>query len=103
LAEVAAGYQRMLEQNPCEPEALVGISLVALASRQPDAAIKMASAAVDAAPRMGTAWVALGQALKAADRCEEAENAYGQAIQPGRHERAGSDGPGRAEDSDRAR
>jgi tetratricopeptide (TPR) repeat protein len=80
LAEVAAGYQRMLEQNPCEPEALVGISLVALASRQPDAAIKMASAAVDAAPRMGTAWVALGQALKAADRCEEAENAYGQAI-----------------------
>ncbi|MGD0734463.1 MAG: tetratricopeptide repeat protein [Terracidiphilus sp.] len=80
LAEVAAGYQRMLEQNPCHPEALVGISLVALASRQHDAAIKMALAAVDAAPRMGTAWVALGQALKAADRCEEAEGAYRQAI-----------------------
>ena len=34
LTEVAVGYQRMLEQNPCSPEALVGISLVALASRQ---------------------------------------------------------------------
>jgi tetratricopeptide (TPR) repeat protein len=80
LAEVAAGYQRMLEENPCQPDALVGISLVALASRQHDAAIKMASAAVAAAPRMGAAWVALGQALKAADRCEEAERAYREAI-----------------------
>ena len=80
LAEVAAGYQRMLEQNPCQPEALVGISLVALASRQTDAAVKMASAAVDAAPRMGTAWVALGQALRAAGRMEDAERAYRHAI-----------------------
>jgi tetratricopeptide (TPR) repeat protein len=80
LAEVAAGYQRMLAQNPREPEALVGISLVALASRQTDAAVKMASAAVGAAPRMVAAWVALGQALKAAARCEEAEGAYQRAI-----------------------
>jgi tetratricopeptide (TPR) repeat protein len=78
--EIAAGYQRMLERNPCEPEALVGISLVALASRQPNAAVKMASAAVDVAPRMVTAWVVLGQALKAADRCDEAEYAYREAI-----------------------
>jgi tetratricopeptide (TPR) repeat protein len=75
LTEVALGYQRMLEQNPCHPEALVGITLVALASRQPAAAVKMAEAAVAAAPEMGTAWVTLVQALKAAGRGEEAERA----------------------------
>lgn len=80
LTEVALGYQRMLEENPCQPEALVGISLVALASRQPEAAVKMATAAVTAAPEMGTGWVALGQALKAAGRSDEAERAYEQAI-----------------------
>ncbi len=81
LVEVAVGYQRMLNVNPRRPDALVGISLVALASGQPEAAVKMASAAVDAAPEMVTAWVALGQALKAAARSEESEQAYGQAIQ----------------------
>jgi len=80
LTEAALGYQRMLEQNPCDPKALVGMSLVALASRQSAAAVKMAETAVAAAPQMVTAWVALGQALKAASRSEEAERAYGQAI-----------------------
>jgi tetratricopeptide (TPR) repeat protein len=80
LTEVARGYQRMLDENPRHPVALVGMSLVALASRQEEAAVKMASAAVAAASRMGTAWVALGQALKAAERSEEAERAYVQAI-----------------------
>lgn len=80
LTEAALGYQRMLEQNPCDPKALVGMSLVALASRQSAAAVKMAEAAVIAAPQMDTAWIALGQALKAAQRSEDAERAYGQAI-----------------------
>jgi tetratricopeptide (TPR) repeat protein len=80
LTEVALGYQRMLEANPGHPEALVGISLVALASRQSEAAVKMARAALAVAPRMGTAWIALGQALKAAGRNDEAERAYAQAI-----------------------
>jgi tetratricopeptide (TPR) repeat protein len=80
LSEVALGCQRMLEENPCHPQALVGMTLVALASRQPEAAVKMARAALAVAPRMGTAWVALGQALKAAGRGDEAERAYQQAI-----------------------
>jgi tetratricopeptide (TPR) repeat protein len=80
LTEVALGYQRMLEADPRHPQALVGMSLVAIASRQSEAAVTMASAAVQAAPRMGTAWVALGQSLKAAGRIEEAEKAYAQAI-----------------------
>ena len=80
LTEVALGCQQMLEQNPCHPQALVGITLVALASGQPIAAVKTAEAAVKAAPRMGAAWVALGQALLAAGRGEEAERAYRQAL-----------------------
>jgi tetratricopeptide (TPR) repeat protein len=80
LTEVALGYQRMLLENPCQPQALVGMTLVALASRQSEAAVRMARAALAIAPRMGAAWVALGQALKAAGRNEEAERAYAQAI-----------------------
>ncbi len=50
LTEVALDYQRMLQQNPRQPEALVGICLVALASGQNDAAIKMARAATTQSP-----------------------------------------------------
>ncbi len=80
LGEVARGYQHMLARNPRNAEALVGMSLVALASRQTEAAVEMAAAGTAAAPRMGPAWVALGQALKACDRFEEAERAYAEAI-----------------------
>lgn len=80
LTEVALGYQRVLEQNPCHIKALMGMSLVAMASRQPEAAIRMAQAAVTAAPRMGTAWVTLGQAFKSVGRHVEAKQAYEAAI-----------------------
>ncbi len=40
----------------------------------------MATAAVAVAPGMGSAWVALGQAFKAAERSEDAERAYREAI-----------------------
>ena len=80
LTEIARGYQRVLEQNPTQPVALVGMCLVALASRQTEAAVQMASAAVASAPDLVAAWVALGQALKAAERHEEAAKAYEHAI-----------------------
>ena len=80
LTEAALGYQRMLQENPCQPKALVGMTLVALASRQPAAAVKMARAALALEPRMGAGWVVLGQALKADGRNEEAERAYRQAL-----------------------
>ncbi len=80
LTEVALGHQCVLARDPRNAEALIGISLVALASRQPEAAVKMAAAAVTVAPEMCVAWVALGQALKA-NRCfAEAEEAYERAI-----------------------
>jgi len=80
LTEVALACKRMLDENPRQPKALAALSLVALASRQYDAAVRMAEAAVAVAPEMVTAWVALGQALKAAGRSAEAERAYGEAI-----------------------
>jgi len=80
LTEVALGYQRVLERNPRQPHALVGMSLVALASRQSESAVKMASAAAAQAPEMGPAWVALALALKAAGQNAEAETACSRAI-----------------------
>ena len=77
---MALAYQRSLSENPRQPQALVGMSLVALSSRQPEEAVTMATAAVSVAPRMGVAWVTLGQALKAARRNDEAEKAFGEAI-----------------------
>ena len=81
LAEIAASYQLLLERDPRHVPALAGMSLVALASGQPEAAVKMAGAAAAAAPRMCAAWVALGQACKAAQRFDDAEKAYAKAIQ----------------------
>lgn len=80
LKEVALDYQRKLAQDPSHTEALLGISLVALASGQRDAAAKMAEAATVAAPRMALAWVTLGQTMKADGRFEAAERAYVEAI-----------------------
>ena len=80
LLEVARGYQLALLKDRSDPGALVGISLVALASRQHEASIQTAKAAVAVAPAMDLAWVTLGQAVKAAGRCEEAKQAYLEAI-----------------------
>lgn len=80
LTQAALGFQRTLAHDPCRPDALIGISLVALASQQNDAAIHMAQAAVAASPAMVLAWVTLGQAFKAAKRTAEAESAYRRAV-----------------------
>lgn len=80
LREIAEGFQRVLATNPRHAESLAGMCVVALASGQNDAAVQMAEAAVDAAPGMAVAHVALGQALKACGRIEEAERAYSKAL-----------------------
>lgn len=80
LREVAQSYQQILARNPRHAEALAGMSLVALASRQPDAAVRMAQAAVAVAPAMSHAWVVLGQALRAAGHRDAAREAYGSAL-----------------------
>ncbi len=84
LTEVALACQRVLAQDPLNAQALIAISLVALASRQSEAAVNMATAAVSAAAAgsslQGSAWIALGQALNAQGRSTEADVAYQQAI-----------------------
>lgn len=80
LTEVALGYQRMLQANPSQTDALIGMSLVALASRQHAAAVAMARAAVASAPQIGLTWVTMGQVLQAEGRIGEAEIAYQNAI-----------------------
>lgn len=80
LTQIALDYQQRLRQNPRDAEALTGMSLVALASHQDQAAVAMAQAGASAAPHSPLAWVALGQALKASEHLEPAELAYRQAI-----------------------
>lgn len=76
LRDEAARQQRALERNLRDPEALIAMSLIALASRQTGAAVRMAQAAVALFPGIGRAWVALGQALRAEQRPLESEQAY---------------------------
>ncbi len=84
LTQVAVACQRTLSRDPLNAQALIAISLVALASRQFEAAVKTATAAVSAAAAdsslQGSAWVALGQAMNAQRRGAEADVAYQQAI-----------------------
>jgi len=80
LAEVGQGYQQVLERDPRNPVALLGMSLVALASQQAEAAVGLAQAAVYVVPQMGPAWVTLGQALKGSGRLDESEQAYFHAL-----------------------
>lgn len=80
LSEIALAYQRLFERNPRDPKALIGISLVALASKQYEPAVQVARAAVAVAPDLVIAWVALGQALKAAGNADEARQAYQNAL-----------------------
>lgn len=79
LTEVALRYQRVLAEQPANLQALVGMSVVAHAGGQTEAAVQMAAAAIAVAPHALHAWIALGQALAAGSRIEEAERAYAQA------------------------
>ncbi len=80
LVELAVHCQRVLEQDPSQAHALVGIALIALASGQVEAGVRMAAKAVSVAPGWCASWVALGQALKAARRNDDAEQAYQEAL-----------------------
>jgi len=80
LRDVAEGYQRVLLTNPRHAESLAGMCVVALASGQNEAAVRMAEAAVNAAPEMAVAHVAYGQALNACGRSDEAKRAYWKAL-----------------------
>jgi len=76
----ALAFQRALLRNPRDASALAGISLLALSSGQLASALRAAAAATAAGPAMPAAWVALGQALKAARRYDDAERAMQQAL-----------------------
>ncbi|MGP8254048.1 MAG: tetratricopeptide repeat protein [Terracidiphilus sp.] len=83
MVQAALAYQRVLAANPSHPQALIGMSLLALAGGQTENAIRMASAALAVSPGITAGWIALGQALKATGRLVDAEQAYHQALRFG--------------------
>ena len=80
LLTQAKRFQQKLLRDPADPEALVAMSLIALASRQADAAVVTAQAATASAPEMLAAWVTLGHALRAQGNEIEAEAALNKAL-----------------------
>jgi len=80
MVTAALAYQRILATNSSHPQALTGMSILALAGGQAEHALRMASAALAADPRVSFGWIALGQALKGTGRFDEAEQAYHRAI-----------------------
>jgi tetratricopeptide (TPR) repeat protein len=83
MIRAALAYQRILATNPSHAEALIGMSLIALAGGQTEHAIRMARAALAATPGIGAGWIALGQALKATGQFDDAEQAFNQALRSG--------------------
>ena len=80
LAALARGFQRDLARNPRNARALIGLALVALTGRQKETAIRLAHAAVAAAPNLPAAHVAFGQALRAGGHLESAKDAFETAL-----------------------
>lgn len=80
LVESALHYQSVLAAQPANLPALIGMSVVAQAGGQPEAAVQMAAAAVAAVPDSLHARIALGQALIAASHFDEAERVYAHAL-----------------------
>ncbi len=83
MIQAALAYQRVLAADPSNAQALIGMSLIALAGGQTQHAIRMASAALAVSPGITAGWIALGQTYKAAGRIAEAEQAYHQALRSG--------------------
>ena len=80
LAATALHYQRILADNPGDAKGLISMSLIAIASSQFKAAVTMARSATALFPHLISAWITLGQSLKASGQLAEAEHAYTQAL-----------------------
>jgi tetratricopeptide (TPR) repeat protein len=65
LREAAEAYRTVLFAAPAHPAALLGLSLIARQTSQPQAALRMAHAAVAAGSRSAPAWSNLGDILLA--------------------------------------
>jgi len=77
-------YEQALALRPDEPDALLGKARVALARGRPEEARPLLNAATAGAPGFAPAWEALGDLEWLERHPEEAEKAYGEAIQRNR-------------------
>ena len=80
LLQAAESYRQALQSDPHSPQALLGLSLIARQSNQLQPALRMAEAALAAAPQSALAWANLGDALNALHQIPSAKAALKQAL-----------------------
>jgi len=80
LLQAAESYRQALQSDPHSPQALLGLSLIARQSNQLEPALRMAEAALAAAPQSALTWANLGDVLNALHQAGPAKAALKQAI-----------------------
>ena len=80
LLLAAESYRQALQSDPHSPQALLGLSLIARQSNQFQPALRMAEAALAAAPQSALAWANLGDVLNALHQIPSAKAALKQAL-----------------------
>jgi len=80
LLQAAESYRQTLQSDPHSPQALLGLSLIARQSNQLEPALRMAEAALAAAPQSALSWANLGDALNALHQPSSAKAAFHQAL-----------------------
>ena len=81
MLEAARAYQRALESDPADAQALIGMSVLALASGQAEHASRLATVAVGANGRNAAGWIVLGHAHQVRGKFADAENAFCKALE----------------------
>ena len=74
-------YRQILEQQPEQPDALYGLSILAQRAGQEEDAEQFLKTVLKSRPEFFPAWLNLGNLHQKQNRLEEAENAYQQAIE----------------------
>ncbi|MEL6929364.1 MAG: tetratricopeptide repeat protein, partial [Cyanobacteria bacterium J06600_6] len=81
FAQAEKIYRQILQEQPKQPDALYGLSILARSAGQDRDAEKFLENALQSRPEFFQAWLSIGNLYQAQDRLDDAEIAYQQAIE----------------------
>ncbi|MBX9635735.1 MAG: tetratricopeptide repeat protein [Magnetospirillum sp.] len=81
LAQASRCYRNVLDSDPSNVDALYLMSVLAVIAGQPEIAVDLASAAINAQPDYFAPYLGLGNGLQALGRVAEAEQAFRKAVE----------------------